>query len=294
MTGQTLSKTYTMNGTLKFLYLYVYSSDSDTLTINIEGYNDDTGSWERIYYQNSYSPGTGVRVNNWFTDKNYTSWRISYRDYENNDRIYYNCTYVDDAVGDGATIPPAGTQDMVYYRFNVTDAAYNYLVTDIYEYPIDSTAPTIVNHSIPSVLQRKVAPIPVYANLTDAVYLRSAHLNYSLDNTTWFRVPMTKLSGNTTIGQFRGYLPYPVPSTNTTYYVRVEGYDYPYNLGKTAIHTFGWNPPPWIDTIRLDPEHANNQSYVNITARVTDVDGVDRVYIRYLDGGTIWTRVNAT
>jgi PKD repeat protein len=76
--------------------------------------------------------------------------------------------------------------------------------------------------------------------------------------------------------------------------VRVEGYDYPYNLGQSSMVTFGWNPPPWIDTIRRTPEHANNTTTVKITARVWDDDGVDNAYVRYLDGSGNWTRLNAT
>ncbi|MCK5415635.1 MAG: hypothetical protein KAJ35_09665, partial [Thermoplasmata archaeon] len=105
---------------------------------------------------------------------------------------------------------------------------------------------------------------------------------------------MVRLTGDTTSGQFMGALPYPRPARNTTYYVRVEGYDLGNTLSQTPLNIFHWNPPPLIDDMTYSPEHVDPQTSMKITVRVWDHDGVSEVYIRYLDGGTDWVRVNAT
>jgi PKD repeat protein len=292
--GTTLSKTYLLSGRLTFLYVYCYSGDSDTLYVLVEGYNNVTGLWERIFYQYSFSPGSGTKVNEHFLTESYTRWRISYRDYENNDNIYYNCTYRVMETGPGALIPPAGTNTKVYYRFVVTDMANNTLITPSFSYLIDSSLPRVIDDSVPMGVWRGINDYNVYANASDDKYLGELYLNWSTDNSTWNVVRMTKVSGDVDSGNFHGVLPYPTPAKNTTYYVTIEAHDYPDNIGKSKFYTFYWNPPPWINAVSYLPAHPNNQTTVNITSEVWDDDGVDRVYVNYTADGSTWSFVNAT
>ncbi|MCK5253491.1 MAG: hypothetical protein KAQ96_11090, partial [Thermoplasmata archaeon] len=192
-------------------------------------------------------------------------------------------------------IPPTGpTHSRVYFRFVSTDLANNTDISKVFYYLVDILGPTIVDNSMPKGVWPGTRRLRIFANLTDNFNLVSAHLNWSLDNVTWQREPMAKLSGDQKSGWFRGGLPYPSPPRNTTYYVRVEGYDLGNTLSQTPLNIFHWNPPPLIDDMTYSPEHVDPQTSMKITVRVWDHDGVSEVYIRYLDGGTDWVRVNAT
>ena len=184
-TRGTLSKTYTLAGTLMYLHVYCYSSDSDTLSVNIEGYNPSTSSWERIYYQYSYSPGTGTKVNQWLTSKGYSSWRISYSDYENNDNIYYNCTYLVRTPTYTGTLPAAGSNNWVYAYFNVTDASNNSADSNVLKWFIDRKKPTVKDVTTIN-FTRSRKPYFIYANVTDNNMIGIMYLNWSVDNSTFY------------------------------------------------------------------------------------------------------------
>jgi hypothetical protein len=290
--GVTLSRSYQLGGILEYLYVWCYSSDSDTLYVAIDGFNESSGQWESIYFQNSYSPGTGAKVNAWLKDRGFTEWRITYYDYENNDYIYYNCTYLVNEKEYSAIIPAAGSKTKVYYFFNATDAAGNIGKSQVYNYTIDRTAPIVVNHTVFTGVQRSGEPIDVYANVTDDKRVALVQLNWSVDNSTWQLVNMTTVTGNDT--SVHVWADLPVPTKNTTFYFRIEADDEGGNHNNTNTSTFVWNPPPTIDGLNSWPANPNNSTAVKVNATVKDADGIAKVWMLYSINQITWTRVNAT
>ena len=136
-TQSRLTKTYSPGLEIFYLNVYIYNQDHDTCTLTVRGYVESTSTWETIYYQ--YRSSDGTKVNTHFVNKGYSRWDIDYSDHEGNDDSYYNCTYkVRDNVY-SADIPAAGTQSKVYYRFNATDSATNWALSDTLNYTIDTT-----------------------------------------------------------------------------------------------------------------------------------------------------------
>ena len=277
---------------LDYLNVYTYASGNSLIYMYVRAYKGS--SWQYIVNPGNYADGT--RVNGNYMDKEFDRFYIyMYPRNRPNSNFYLQVTYTFGLDTYQGVIPPTGpTHSKVYYRFVSTDLANNTGISKVFSYDVDIKGPTIKDNSIPTDVWSGTKRLQIFANLTDNRNLVSAHLNWSLDNVTWWRVPMVKLSGDQVSGEFMGALPYPRPARNTTYYVRVEGYDLGGTLGQTPINTFQWNPPPWIDDMTYAPEHVDTKTSMNITVRVRDNDGVSEVYFEYLDGGATWKRVNAT
>jgi hypothetical protein len=276
--GTTLSKTYDMKGVLAYLYVYCYSSDSDTMTINIQGWDPSSGAsgaWVNIF--SGTNQRNGAKVNTNLMSKGYTMWKISQVDTENNDNIYYNCTYKDVAPI-SFDIPGAGQKNKMYVHFNASDTAAN-CATYVYEYNIDLVKPGVKDMSKFGTIWRGQHPLEIHANVTDNGAVGVAYLNWSTDNSTWNLQCMTYVEGYESPIHFKSSIP--VPSNNTTVYFHVEGYDVGSNHATGLKRNLTWNPPPLFTNINHDPYFVNNRTNVTVSAIVTDGDGVSKVYLRY-------------
>jgi len=294
--GVSISKTYVLNGKLEHLYVYCYTSDSNTMYVNIRGYNSVTRTWDTLYFQSSTTPGNEVKLDATFPTKNYTRWSIIYYDYEYDDDIFYLAKWTVSETAHWTTIPAMGSSvSTVYYRYSMIDAADNTNTSQVNKYIIDSVGPTITSHSMPSGRWNDTTDLLVYANVTDDHMIREVYINYSRDGTNWFQVRMSAVVDDITSGLYVGVLPYPRPTSNVTYRVYIDAYDYPFNKGNTTLHTFYWNPPPWLQLMSYSPLHPNNRTTVDVTAQVWDDDTLDRVWVMYSsDGQSSWDSVDAT
>ena len=294
--GTTLTRTYMLTGKLEHLYVYCYSSDSDTLYVLIRGYDSDTGTWDTLFYQYSTAPGNEVKLDASYPTKNYSRWDITYRDYQYDDNIYYHAKWTVTETGQWATIPAMGSSvSTVYYRYNMTDAASNTNTSLVNSYFIDPAGPKITGHSMPSGLWNDTSDLVVYADVTDDHFIREVYINYSKDGTNWVQVRMSAVVDDITSGRYMGILPYPRPTENVTLRVYIDAYDYPYNKGNSTLHTFYWNPPPWIRQVSQTPLHPNNWTTVDVTADVWDDDAVNKVWVMYSsDGQSTWDIADAS
>jgi PKD repeat protein len=283
--GGTLARTYTLYGELDYLNVYIYSSDHDTCRLRIRGYKESTSTWEDIYY--STSTNDGVKVNSHLKGLGYTAWDINFRDNENNDRLYYNCTYKVLYDGYTAQIPAAGSNPTVYYFFKASDPSGNNATSSVYSYTLDTTAPTVTNYTQLTSFTRSAWPLPIYTNASDNNRMGSAYINWSTDNSTWHLAPMSMVSQSGSSAQFMGGLP--VPVNNTTVYYRVLIQDEGGNRANSSLVSLRWNPPPRIANVRHRPQNPNGFDSVNISAKVTDADGLSNVTIQYSTNKVNWT-----
>ncbi|MCK5253709.1 MAG: hypothetical protein KAQ96_12205, partial [Thermoplasmata archaeon] len=232
-TQSRIQKTYTPDREIIYLHVYTYSEDDDTCYLRVRGYINATSTWETIYYAYEFDQGTGTYVDTHFINKGYTRWDIDFYDDEGNDDLYYNCTY---KVGDNvytADIPAAGTQSKVYYRFNATDSATNWALSDTLNYTIDTIPPQINDFTKPASTVRLSGSIPIYSNVSDPTGVTSAYINWSVnDYSTWSHVTMSKISGSYTNAKFMGGVY--APATNTTVWIRIGAYDEGSNHNNTT------------------------------------------------------------
>ncbi|MCK4971645.1 MAG: hypothetical protein KAS77_14010, partial [Thermoplasmata archaeon] len=254
----TLTRTYDLGGKhLWYLYVYCYTSDGDTVDVKIRGFDSISQKWDTLFSQHTVRPGSGAKINEYFKDKSYTKWDMSYYDYENDgDSIYYYCNY---QVIDPVTfeVPAAGDNAKVYARFNATDPSNNTMIY-VYEYRIDLKAPVLKDVSTFNYTIRSPNPITIIASLTDNRRVGRCFINWSLDETNWFWSEMSKFTGTDTNRQMKGSLPPPYINKNMTVYYRIEAFDEGGNHGNSSTYNLTWNPPPWISNLSWTPYYVDN------------------------------------
>jgi len=269
---------------LAYLNVYIYSADHDTCYIRVRGWNQTTSTWDTIKYVSgsSTSDRDGTMVDGNFSGMHYTKFDVRYYDTENNDNIYYNITYTAGRFTFNGTIPPAGSNEHVYYYFNATDASNNSAESPVFDYAIDTKAPLILDFTKPVSTRHDAVQLPIHANISDESGVTTAYLNWSTDGwTTKNTENMSRISGNVRSGQYRAYLQAPPGTKNTTVYILVGATDVLGQHNNTTSYNFTWNPPPRIENVSHSPFNPNNVVTVNISADVYDADSVSNVSFKY-------------
>ncbi len=206
--------------------------------------------------------------------------------------------YIDDVkVTSGmwyGTIPAAGSGvPIVYYYVNASDAAANFNNSAIYNYSIDYISPVIVDvSSVPDPLNALV-PAMVFTNITDNLGLGNIFLWYSYNGVTWASQPMSYLSGNIVNAMYGAAIP--AAGIETTVYYYVSAFDIYNNNAISATQTYNTNLAPIIANIVHSPLNPSGISTVNVTADITDINGVASAFLYYsINGGVTWLNIPMT
>jgi len=135
------TKSYDAGGGLQFLYVYIWSSDADTMRLRVRGQKAGSTTWTSMYDTSGLRNGGHTFAS--LGSNNYVRFDIYLDDTENNDGVYYNCTFRSKSPEYSGILPPAKTKNTMYAYFNVTDSSNNSNDSLVLEWTIDRTAPRI-------------------------------------------------------------------------------------------------------------------------------------------------------
>ncbi|UCF07515.1 MAG: PKD domain-containing protein, partial [Thermoplasmata archaeon] len=209
----------------------------------------------------------------------------------NTDNFFVDDIMMNHSKNANTLIPAPGFSTWVYYYFNTTDMLGNSNDSIIFKYYADGTPPKVVNVSdiiSPAYSNKETL---IFANITDDYSINFNNVMIWYDNGSGYsNWPMTFFTGNLTNATFTGFIPPANNETTIFYYVEVGDNASNANVS-VPVKSYITNYPPFIHNITLLEEYPNGTSIVNITANITDNDGIASALLYYSFDGSMYTPV---
>ncbi|MCK4970014.1 MAG: hypothetical protein KAS77_05785, partial [Thermoplasmata archaeon] len=185
-----------------------------------------------------------------------------------------------------AVIPSPGTETMVRYYIVANDASGQTTTTRTHIYYADGTAPTIDDVSPPPAYLREQDPLVIYCNVTDAVSIGGALLEYNLTGGDWTSIEMTRVTTGST-AQFMATIPAIGSATGVNYRVIVR--DMANNVRTSSTQSYVVDPGPIFNWMK-DGFGSPFEWELNIT----DNGNVASVTITYSTDLVTWQNATVT
>ncbi|MHA1354951.1 MAG: hypothetical protein ACTSR1_07240, partial [Candidatus Heimdallarchaeota archaeon] len=203
------------------------------------------------------------------------------------------------------TIGPFAYGDLIEYYITATDDSPNHNVKTLLNFdggyfsftPLssDDSGPTISDVQNEPLIPTDTQTVNITCSVIDPNGIHNVTLFYRVDSGVWTNISMTLLSGDTynaTIGTFNygEQIEYYIYALDDYVLLNAATED---NSGLYYTFTIlsGDVTPPEITNISHSPSTPNQLDMVTFSCDVTDVSGIQAVYIYYrVDGGS-WTQI---